>query len=266
MRNRDIPRESIEFAERLRRDPYFNAVRAKYGWAVTCHKAQGGEWQSVFVEFEGAYRGEGDFRWVYTALTRSKANAFLIDPPDFGPGTRAASELERSSSLAEEIRARVTTALGDAGLQVETRQLQWCLRCEVAQEADRAVVDVNYRSDGRISGIRPASNSPAEGLGQRAVAILTPLMSDSIRPASQEVASTLDALEESLTAHLAEAGATIVAIRNFDYQVRYEIARGVETATVSLYYNKRGELTDSRPSPESSAALVEIVRKVLASL
>jgi hypothetical protein len=43
-----------KYMEKLLTDPYLNAIRAKYGYAVTCHKAQGGEWDNVFLIIEKA--------------------------------------------------------------------------------------------------------------------------------------------------------------------------------------------------------------------
>jgi hypothetical protein len=73
------------FKQAIKKDPYFNALLVKYGYAVTCHKAQGGEWKNVFVDFSG-FAGLGSelfFRWAYTALTRAKEKLFYLHAPDF---------------------------------------------------------------------------------------------------------------------------------------------------------------------------------------
>lgn len=74
---------SLEFKETLRTDPYFNAMHLKFGYAVTCHKAQGSEWNHVFVKCE-TYQNRltaGYFRWFYTACTRTADKLYLLDPP-----------------------------------------------------------------------------------------------------------------------------------------------------------------------------------------
>jgi hypothetical protein len=66
-------------------DQYYNAVICKYGYAMTCHKAQGGEWDNVFVDM-GRYGGthnEDYFRWAYTALTRAGKKIWHFRSPDF---------------------------------------------------------------------------------------------------------------------------------------------------------------------------------------
>ena len=69
---------------RLKTDPYFNALQVKYAYAVTCHKAQGGQWRSVFVDM-GMIQPEAltslDFyRWLYTATTRAVDSVTYISP------------------------------------------------------------------------------------------------------------------------------------------------------------------------------------------
>lgn len=75
---------SEEFKEALKSDPYFNALRVKYGYAITCHKAQGGEWDRVFVDYSGRIGLFNDaLRWCYTATTRAVTTLYAINPPHF---------------------------------------------------------------------------------------------------------------------------------------------------------------------------------------
>ena len=68
--------------EELKKNPYFNALQVKFAYAVTCHKAQGGQWDAVFVD-QGYLTEEmlnTDFlRWIYTAVTRSVKELFLVN-------------------------------------------------------------------------------------------------------------------------------------------------------------------------------------------
>ncbi len=68
--------------EKLREDPYLNALQIKYAYAVTCHKSQGGQWRSVFVD-QGYITEEQInkeyIRWLYTAITRASSELFLVN-------------------------------------------------------------------------------------------------------------------------------------------------------------------------------------------
>ncbi|MBI3509325.1 MAG: AAA family ATPase [Bacteroidetes bacterium] len=67
--------------KKMKEDPWYNALQVKFGYAVTCHKAQGGQWKSVFVE-QGYLTDEminTEFlRWLYTALTRTTEKLYLV--------------------------------------------------------------------------------------------------------------------------------------------------------------------------------------------
>jgi hypothetical protein len=81
-----LKKRTPEFKIALREDKYFNALRIKFGYAVTCHKAQGGEWENTFVNFQTS-QGKSNstyFRWAYTALTRAKQKIFCINAPNQG--------------------------------------------------------------------------------------------------------------------------------------------------------------------------------------
>ena len=71
--------------EQVRNNPYYNALQVKYGYAVTCHKAQGGQWQRVFVD-QGFVSpdmiGVDYYRWLYTAFTRASERLYLVNWSD----------------------------------------------------------------------------------------------------------------------------------------------------------------------------------------
>lgn len=71
--------------QKMKVDPFYNAVQVKYGYAVTCHKAQGGEWTNVFLDIgyiTEEHLGINFYRWLYTALTRSSKQLYLVNLPD----------------------------------------------------------------------------------------------------------------------------------------------------------------------------------------
>ncbi|MDP3002831.1 MAG: AAA family ATPase [Bacteroidales bacterium] len=68
--------------EAVRNDPYFNALQIKFAYAVTCHKAQGGQWERVFIDQGMFNRNEitiDYLRWFYTAMTRSTDKVYLVN-------------------------------------------------------------------------------------------------------------------------------------------------------------------------------------------
>lgn len=70
------------FNYHLRTDPYLNALRANYGYAVTCHKAQGGEWDDIYVDFPRNITlnpTKEKYQWIYTAMTRAKKRLHVVN-------------------------------------------------------------------------------------------------------------------------------------------------------------------------------------------
>ena len=69
--------------QRFLTDPFLNALQVKYGYAITCHKAQGGEWDAVVLDVP--VNVGNDVRWLYTAVTRARGEVRLLNAA-FLPG------------------------------------------------------------------------------------------------------------------------------------------------------------------------------------
>ena len=86
MRNPHLKQGTEEFADALMSDIYYNALRAKYGYAVTGHKCQGGEWGKVFVDYTDRTGLDDDsLRWAYTATTRAQKTLYVANLPHVTP-------------------------------------------------------------------------------------------------------------------------------------------------------------------------------------
>ena len=80
----DIKSKIKRFKE-IRENEYFNALQVKFSYAVTCHKAQGGQWSAVFIDrflFGDEPMTKDMLRWLYTALTRATERVFLVNFDD----------------------------------------------------------------------------------------------------------------------------------------------------------------------------------------
>lgn len=128
-RHPNLKPKTEEFKEAIIQDDYFNCLLMKYGYAVTCHKAQGGEWDNVFTIWD---RGNAEnfnslnekqskrakdnvefYRWAYTAITRASKILYALNPPFFNSYSNMAfmdttvinslNELTGQQLLSEEI-------------------------------------------------------------------------------------------------------------------------------------------------------------------
>lgn len=82
MKDKGIKQKSEAFKQRMMQDPYLCALRAVFGYALTCHKAQGGEWNKVFLDIpRNLPQAEkpGVYQWIYTAMTRASQELYIVN-------------------------------------------------------------------------------------------------------------------------------------------------------------------------------------------
>ncbi len=80
----DIPLKHDRM-KKMKADPYYNALQVKYAYAVTCHKAQGGQWSHVYLDqgyLTEEMLGPDYYRWLYTAFTRATEHVYLVNWPE----------------------------------------------------------------------------------------------------------------------------------------------------------------------------------------
>lgn len=71
--------------KKVKENPYFNALQVKFSYAITCHKAQGGQWQAVFIDqgwLTDDMLNTEFLRWLYTAFTRPTVRLYLVNFKD----------------------------------------------------------------------------------------------------------------------------------------------------------------------------------------
>jgi exodeoxyribonuclease-5 len=77
----DIPQRRKKL-DKMKIDPYFNALQIKFAYALTCHKTQGGQWENVFIDqgyFNDKMLDKEFLRWLYTAVTRASSQLYLVN-------------------------------------------------------------------------------------------------------------------------------------------------------------------------------------------
>ena len=85
--NRVLTESEGELSEKIKKsleDPYYNALQVKYGYCLTCHKAQGGQWKHVYIDLAGLppdFSHSDFYRWLYTAVTRATERIYFIHCP-----------------------------------------------------------------------------------------------------------------------------------------------------------------------------------------
>ena len=187
----DRQRERDAFQLALRSDPYFNALRLRFGYAMTCHKAQGGEWSHVIVSCatQRNPRSSDYFRWLYTAMTRTSGKLYLVDPPEIrlqsaGTGWVTPSSAEPAPNSTEAglpdqqtatpgpiggapssfvsaqsvfrtwLQTEIQSRLADSGVEMEdVAHHQYREAYFFKRGADAARIDIGYKANGTIGGV-----------------------------------------------------------------------------------------------------------------
>lgn len=86
MRHPELKPNEEAFKDELMQDHYFNAVQVKYGYAITGHKSQGGEWRTAYVDYSGRTGLNDDsLRWTYTVTTRAAQILYGVNMPSITP-------------------------------------------------------------------------------------------------------------------------------------------------------------------------------------
>lgn len=258
--------QSTEFRMAIRDDSYFNALQVKYGYAMTCHKAQGGEWNTAIVDFSSTRgaRSASFFRWAYTAITRAVHKLVIVNSHDFtavsdiawAPAISAPvipdqsaqqdvssdpdwDRLSFSASTAALVpmhrQLRSVWEAQDIGIE-QLQHLQYCERYTLVREGKRARVQYYYDKKYRVSrsGFVPSDLSDIQ-LAADALASLNAL---SAKPEGAEQADQF--IQEFLTnldAALAGSSIQRTGYRSMPYRLRVSFTDAERQGDVDFTYD-----------------------------
>lgn len=283
----DRKKERDEFQLALRSDPYFNALRLRFGYAITCHKAQGGEWSHVIVSCATRQnpRSSEYFRWLYTAMTRTSSKLYLVDPPEIRlqpagtgwitpssaelatpdgnqgpdvqdvqpvPGGSTAEGLSPQALFRQWLHAEIHNRLADTGIEIEDiAHHQYREAYFFKRGTDAVRIDIGYKGNWTISGITCLREEPFAADVMAHLATLTGqkrgLDGSSAARASVPDRPFLKDFHDRLLAALAQKGVRVISLREQAWSQRYVLARGSDSVTVDIFYNGRDQLKSFMP-------------------
>jgi hypothetical protein len=281
---------SASFRRAIVDDPYFNALQVKYGYAMTCHKAQGGEWDSVLVHFapSGGKRNATFFRWTYTAITRAVRKLIIVGAPDFinepqwdpppdpppapadgQPDLTADADRDRwpfPPSLAPlmEVHQRLRAAWEERGIRIESLEhIQYCERYTLAREDKRAVVAYYYDRRHRVGrSLSMPGTFLDTGLADEALAVFSTLVRQPPGQARPFIEDYLARLDKAIS------GSPIrrTAHREMPYRLRVTFTDGFRQGDIDFTYDahKTWKTAHEVGGPGASHGLYEEVRGLMA--
>jgi UvrD-like helicase C-terminal domain len=270
-RHPNLKPRTKEFKEAIRADKYFKAMQVKYGYAITCHKAQGGEWENAFVNFQVYMRilSKGFFRWAYTGITRAKKNLFAINAQSYSPlseyivmSTATISNaptnqfyipndffarevpLEFSQPFLKAKYVELTEKLKDQDIEISLSNLQWVERYIFVRGEKSVTIDLNYGGKGFTGGNKIINTSDQEFAQFVRQKINEPLIFEfTYNPQKEFQKELFDLLKGETT----EEEIPITNISNESYCDRYFLQTDANCAYLDCIYNGKGIYSTFKP-------------------
>lgn len=286
---------TAEFRLTIRDDNYFNALHVKYGYALTCHKAQGGEWDTAIVDFDDARgrRNEDFFRWAYTSITRAKKQLYTIGVREFNEftginwGRLGVNHQEPVQSDAEDIeltadpdwdrfsfstgqtrlftyyqKARAALLSMDIHIQ-RIDHLQYVERYHLTRGGRHATIQYTYRANQQVTNIQIASPTVDLTLADDAVVVLKiVLIEERNRNDEPEIVSKLHRHVEKA---IEGSNLRLLAVRSMRHRVRMEFQDNSHHTEIDFCYDKTGKVTSAEEvgGIGSSQGIIDQLRRLL---
>lgn len=298
IRNPKLRPGTKEFKDAIRSDTYFNALRIKFGYAITCHKAQGGEWSNTFLNCKTSmgYLNSSYFRWLYTGFTRAKGYLFLIDEPHFTIGSKLQPpkienielkqdvlildsnvldldvpfDFSNEAPFTKHIFLAVNEYLKDKNISISIiRHTKYLEHYTFLQENEAVIFKINYNAKNRITAIQKPANTSE--LAENIHAILRQLQNKTI--VISELEAEIIAIEfehdflkefyENIKRKLEPLNFQITKIEHKPYHEIYEIKRNGFVATYKFWYDGKCNFKKTEVVPSRTTGLVEEINKLL---
>ncbi len=302
IRNDKLKAGTKEFKDAIRSDVYFNALRIKFGYAVTCHKAQGGEWANTFLNCKTSmgYFNSSYFRWLYTGITRAKENLFTLDEPHFKIGSNLQppkienieprqdilvlnSEISNfeipfdftnETPFVKHIYLAITEYLKDENANITNiRHSNYLEHYTFSQGAEIVIFKINYNGQNKITSIQKPANT--SNFIENIYTKLSQLLNKAIIIAEQETEITEPKFEfdqeflkefyASIKEKLNPLNFRITKIEHKPYHEIYEIQKNGFTATYKFWYDGKFKFKKTEVIPSKTTGLVEEINELLKS-
>ncbi len=273
---------SEEFKQQLKSDPFYNALKVKYGYAITCHKAQGGEWDTIFIDYLGRNSLNNDsLRWSYTATTRARKTCFAANAPYFteftgfkispvlgltnipveyfdlsqvalSPYHSEDTDTHRTKSLKY---WEISNKLENNPYQVKNIETKpFMERYHIIYEEKEIITD-GYHKGAGIFNEFSIQNPTYEDYETDLVEILNAPYQSLFNISYSPAMDSLSRLYSLVQAACEECGVTITNVveKEVSYVVSYYLKTNAKAALIQFYWNKNEQITRAMPKSTDGA-------------
>lgn len=214
-----------KITELLLKDIYINALQVKYGYAITCHKSQGSEWDTVFLDcnLKRGFKNRETFQWFYTGVTRSSNQLYLVDMPRnlaMDSGIRAYAQHGKTASISARI---------DPGSPAST------------------MTAPNTTSNIGMSTVMSASTEMSQGLNSVGATQTTVLSEADLRKQVTCDWDSMSVAAQQIVLHmlraLGEIPCTVTDVADHAYHAIVTLQIGDVEGRVTVFYNGKNSIT-----------------------
>ena len=273
------------FVMAVKDDPFYSALHVKYGYAFTCHKSQGGEWDDVYVDFSKQTGLDvSSMRWKYTAITRATSKLWCINLPDITPMStlkinpiiRTSKIPNNSLSIADypttpyhisssnlSLRAKywsVVSALEGTSYSIKNVSTYlWMERYEVLNQDVANTVDCIYNGAGIFTSYK--LRTPNEELLEYFNNDTNTQFDIKYYPKLE----MLDNLYHRIISLCDEEDITLTNVVEGNYNVAFYMRTSGIYAVITFYYNNKGFITYGAPASyvgEDDIKLQNLIKKL----
>lgn len=272
--------------EYLKRSQFYHAPWVTFGYAVTGHKSQGGEWNEVWVDYRYQQNRmtEDYFRWMYTVTTRARKLLFVLAPPCFDD---LADALSRGIERLEGTEAAAPSALpAGASLSLfailsrhgyvagEVIRRPYSVRVQISKQddpfAEMGTLDFNYNGKNVVSYVRLAFPGASDGLGADIAALkgrnLRTVMPEETGSGGGmeatpviEVSEPQAGLRDRLLAAAEKAGLRVLGMKSLTANhLRLELSSELGEGYVDFYIDGKGRVTEMGSMTVGAACLKKL--------
>ena len=302
IRNTKLKSGTKEFKDALKKDKYFNALRIKFGYAVTCHKAQGGEWKNTFLNCKTSmgYFNSSYFRWLYTGITRAKENLFTLDEPHFKIGNNLQLPKSKNITLRQDILVlseeilemeipfnfsnetaflkniflAVNDILKDANLKISSiRHTNYLEYYTFSQGNENVVFKIYYNNKNKITSIEKPKDSSL--FSETIYSALTQLENKTIISPEEEITETTTEIKfefdqpflkefyENIKQKIEPSKIHISKIEHKNFHEIYEFKKNGFTATYKFWYDGKNIFKKTEIIPTRTTGLIDEINSLL---
>ena len=300
MNNPHLKAGTPTFKETIKTDPYFNALQVKYGYAVTCYKAQGGEWNNCIVDFYTSQPpfNESYFRWCYTALTRCKENLYSLNAPQLSPAddlviigrNSSSSNGGQSNPVSENNLVDIPENLSfentfqstlckkifsliKSNTQIsDIKHNQFSERYYFVTEPENTIIDFSYNKNGKITSINAIKvEKENHGLIEKLKPIVGQIFlietndSNGVDISFEDKQTHLKEFFVEIGKKLNDTNIRISKIEHNQYHEKYHFTRNDEFAIFLFYYDgkKRFKKVVPEENTSNSTNLINTITDLL---